>query len=114
MDRSLEKFVNHENIKIKPDRGLPSWMAPFGGSSTATAIWNLDAGGGNRPQHHKRTSDLDAARHFSNRFHCNLDARRSVSLRVGQFHARLLTDRACGCLATTQCQCVSAFRGAAP
>ena len=38
----------------------------------------------------------------------------SIFLPASGFHAPLLADRACGCLATTECQCVSAFRGAAP
>jgi hypothetical protein len=42
--------------EIKPDRGnFVHGRLPFGGSSTATAIWHLDAGGGSRPQHQKRT-----------------------------------------------------------
>ena len=38
--------------EIKPDCGnFVHGRLPLGGSSTATAIWHLDAGGGSRPQH---------------------------------------------------------------
>jgi hypothetical protein len=50
--------------EIKPDRGnFVHGRLPFGGSSTATAIWHLDAGGGSRPQHHKQTSLPQFAAH---------------------------------------------------
>jgi hypothetical protein len=54
----------------------------------------------------------NGARYFRNRFHHNSGARPSCPLRVSRSHAPLFADRAYGCLATTQCQCVSAFRGA--
>jgi hypothetical protein len=43
--------------EINADRGtFVHGRLPFGSSSTATAIWHLDAGGKSRPQHHKQTS----------------------------------------------------------
>jgi hypothetical protein len=55
---SSARCINTMDLKdvlreIKADRGnFVHGRLPFGGSSTATAIWHLDAGGGSRPQHH--------------------------------------------------------------
>ena len=53
--------LKHVLREIKSDRGnFAHGRLPLGGSSTATAIWHLDAGGGSRPQHHYRTSSTHA------------------------------------------------------
>ena len=50
------RHLKHVLREIKPDRGnFVHGRLPFGGSSTATAFWHLDAGGGSRPQHQEQT-----------------------------------------------------------